>query len=178
MLNEALVTDTVFPARSLAVPVTVWFAPSVETVWSGGQMAMPDAVSVQSKCAVTGSLFHPFAFAGGVRLTVIVGAVRSMLKGRLVTDAVLPARSVAVPVAVRLIPSRSKTWSAGQVTMPEPASSQTKWARIGVLSQPVVSLGTGDRSTVIVGLVWSMLMPPSVMEPTLQARSTACPVVD
>ena len=57
-------------------------------------------MSEHVKCAVTGLLFQPFAFGTGVTAIVTIGAVRSMLKGALVTEAVCPAVSVTVPVTV------------------------------------------------------------------------------
>ena len=61
---------------------------------------MPDTVSVQVKCAVTGVLFQPLALAVGLSATMIVGFAWSTLTGALVTEAELPALSVAVPVTV------------------------------------------------------------------------------
>ena len=100
MLNVWLVTDALFPARSLALPETVWFAPSVETVWSGGQIAMPEPASEHVKCPNTEPLFQPAAFGGGLSATLIVGAPKSMLNELAFTDAVLPALSAAVPLTI------------------------------------------------------------------------------
>jgi hypothetical protein len=55
----------VFPALSLADPEIACFAPSVVTVWGGGQLATPDVASEQVKVTVTLELFQPFAFGGG-----------------------------------------------------------------------------------------------------------------
>src|SRR5262245_29498577 len=99
MLNAALVTDAVLPARSVVVPVTVWSAPFVETIRSGGQVLTPDSASPHVKCAVTGPVFQPAAFGGGVSATPIVGGTRSMLMPLTVAVPTLPARSTACPVA-------------------------------------------------------------------------------
>ena len=61
---------------------------------------MPESASLQVKYATTGVLFHPFSFGEGVSMTVTVGGSASMLNGALVTDALLPARSVAEAVTV------------------------------------------------------------------------------
>ena len=42
-------------------------------------------------------------------VTVIRKPLRTIVKGSLVTDAAFPARSVTVPVAVRLVPGALKT---------------------------------------------------------------------
>ena len=68
-------------------------------------MATPDPESAHVKCAVTSPRFHPLAFGAGDRLTETTGGRRSMLKGALVTDAGLPARSVTVPETERPVPS-------------------------------------------------------------------------
>ena len=133
MLNGGLVADAVFPARSVAVPVTVWFAPSVETVWSVGQIATPEPASSHAKRTVTGLLTQPFAFGGGLSAKLMLGAVRSIPNDVLVTDAVLPAVSVAVPLTVKFDPSLVITWSPEQLAMPDPESLHVKWAVTGPL---------------------------------------------
>src|SRR4051794_1712249 len=67
-----------FPARSVVVPAIVWLAPSVVTTWSAGHDTIPEPGSVQVKCAVTGPLFHPFAFGCGDSDTVIDGGPRTV----------------------------------------------------------------------------------------------------
>src|SRR5258708_7769860 len=52
-----------FPATSATVPVTIWFAPSVLTVWGCGQLAIGAVVAVQLNVTVTAELFQPLAFA-------------------------------------------------------------------------------------------------------------------
>src|SRR3990172_9483319 len=64
------------PALSTAVPVTVWFAPSVDTVDGAGQYAIPLA-SEHVKVTITSELFHPAAFGVGETEAVIVGGIVS-----------------------------------------------------------------------------------------------------
>ena len=61
------------PTRSVARPVTDWFVPSVETVVSLSQVAMPDSASLQSKWTVTGPRYQPLAFGAVVGAPVITG---------------------------------------------------------------------------------------------------------
>jgi hypothetical protein len=69
-ITEAL---AVFPDPSFAVPVIVWFAPSVVTVWAAGHVtgATPP---LHVKVTVTFVLFQPAAFGGGLASAVIVSA--------------------------------------------------------------------------------------------------------
>src|SRR2546427_3308833 len=83
---------------------------------------MPAPGSEQSKCTVTGLLFHPFAFGAGVSVALIDGGPKSILIASLVADAVFPALSVTVPMTV-LMPSAVVTWSDGQVSTPDPGST-------------------------------------------------------
>src|SRR5947199_242358 len=83
---------------------------SLVTTCSGGHVVRPAPPSVQVKCTVTVLLFHPFAFFAGLSETVMTGGPKSILMGSLVTDAVLPALSVAVPRSVWL-PSVATTAS-------------------------------------------------------------------
>src|ERR1041385_7288786 len=55
---------TELPTASVAVPVIIWFAPSVLTVCGPGQET-GGAPPVQTKLTVTGVLFHPAAFGAG-----------------------------------------------------------------------------------------------------------------
>src|SRR4051794_35279190 len=122
MLNGSLVTDAVRPALSVAVPVTVWLNPFVEIDWSGGQLAMPEPVSAQVKCAITGGVRNPAVFAGGLSVTLMVGGAKSMLNGALITDAVFPALSVVVPAVVCPDPSVLMMRAGGHTSMPERSS--------------------------------------------------------
>lgn len=91
--------DAVFPATSVAVPDTVWFAPLEETRIGCGHCAIPESESEQVKLTVTFELFHPAESGVGETLAVIDGAVSSMLTFTVVV-AVTPALSVAVPLTV------------------------------------------------------------------------------
>jgi hypothetical protein len=97
-VSRLTVTEVVavLPARSRAVPLTLWFAPSVDTMVSGGQYSTPDPASPHANVTVTSFLFQPAAFGGDDTNAVMVGGVLSMLTPN-VTLAAFPARSVAVP---------------------------------------------------------------------------------
>ncbi len=60
-------TETVvlFPARSMALPETIWFNPSVVSVNGAEQEATPEVWSAQEKLSVTLELFHPYWFGKG-----------------------------------------------------------------------------------------------------------------
>src|SRR6266849_2372124 len=96
VLSMLTVTDVgaLFPARSVAFPVTTWLAPSTVTLTGSGQEATPELSSAHIKVTTTLPLFQPTAFGAGVMPPLIVGGVRSMF---VVTVAVvlLPAASVA-----------------------------------------------------------------------------------
>ena len=62
------------PALSVAVPMTDWFWPSVETGWGVVQLAIPDSGSAHVKVTVTFVLFQPLRFASGAWVWPIVGA--------------------------------------------------------------------------------------------------------
>src|SRR5262249_49563076 len=86
-----------FPALSVAVPVTTWLLPSAGNVTGVGQDAIPLDASEQVKFTVALDLFQPAAFGGGATPAVLIGGVLSRL---IVSDtaAVFPALSTAVPV--------------------------------------------------------------------------------
>src|SRR5262245_6850614 len=116
MLKEALVIDRALPARSIAEPLTVWLGPSLLTIWSGGHVATLEPESEHEKCAVTGVLFHPLAFAPGASVASSVGATVSMLIPFRVAAPTFPAKSLACPVADRLVPSVERI--TGDVSVP------------------------------------------------------------
>jgi hypothetical protein len=62
-----------FPARSVAVPLITWFAPSVLTVTDGGQDATPEVLSEQVKVTTTLELFQPKLSAAGAAEADITG---------------------------------------------------------------------------------------------------------
>src|SRR5262249_3018253 len=102
------------------------------TVVAVGHEATPDRLSAQVKVTLTSVLFHPAAFGDGVALILIEGGVSSMLMLS-VTDAVLPATSVAVPVTAWLAPWVLSVTGEGQVATPESASAQLKLTATEVL---------------------------------------------
>src|SRR5690242_14955269 len=103
------------PARSVAASlVTLWFAPSVLSTLSLGQVATPDSASVQVKWTVTALLYQPAVFGVVVGAPFTPGAVRSMLTETLPVP-VLPALSLAEALALRPVPSPVITLSAGAV---------------------------------------------------------------
>jgi hypothetical protein len=53
------------PAASVAVPETIWLAPSVVIVCGAGQTATGEVASAQTNVTVTFVLFHPAAFGTG-----------------------------------------------------------------------------------------------------------------
>ena len=89
--------------------------------------------SEQVKRAVTDPLFHPSLFGAGMRATVMLGGVRSTTNAPLVTEALLPARSVTVPLTVCPAPSDDTSWAGGQAAIPESASLHVKCASTVVL---------------------------------------------
>lgn len=77
MLMPDTVMVAMLPALSVAVPVTCWLFPSVDNVWSGVQVDIPDVASEQTKWTVTLVSYHPFEFAEVVGAPLIVGGVAS-----------------------------------------------------------------------------------------------------
>src|SRR6266481_8006816 len=55
-----------FPTWSAAVPVTIWFAPSLLTVTGAGHEAIPDVASEHVNFTTTSVLFQPKLFATGL----------------------------------------------------------------------------------------------------------------
>ena len=80
MFTSVTAARLLFPALSVAVPLTLWPAPSLlRTVDAGVQLAIPDSASAQLKVTVTGELFQPLEFAAGVRAPAIAGGMLSIL---------------------------------------------------------------------------------------------------
>ena len=98
------------PARSVAVPVTFWLAPSTGRVTGSEQVATPELSSAHTKLTVTVLLFQPAAVGAGVMLPVIVGGVRSMF---------------TVTVAVELFPAYRDWPQAGADWEPRRTSRAT-----------------------------------------------------
>src|SRR5258705_13056424 len=84
----------IFPATSVAVPETVWPAPSVLIVCGGGQVAIGAVVLVQTKLTVTLELFHPLASGTGNTVAMILGGVNAIFSSTFAV-AGFPATSVA-----------------------------------------------------------------------------------
>src|SRR4051794_15453526 len=95
----------VWPARSLTDAEADRLRPSPVTTESAGQPTTPDRLSAQVQWIVTSPLNQPFAFGLPITVPEIVGAVVSTLTTGVVTDALLPAASVAVASAVWFAPS-------------------------------------------------------------------------
>ena len=109
-LTEVL---ALLPALSVAVPSTVWSAPSARCC-GPVTVSMPDRPSVPSKETVTSSLYQPAALAARSGAPVMVGAVLSMLTVA-VPVTLLPALSVAVPVTFCALPSVVTVCGVGAV---------------------------------------------------------------
>jgi hypothetical protein len=68
----------IFPATSVAVPETVWPAPSALIVCGDGQVAIGAVVFVQSNVTVTLELFHPLGSGAGDAVAMILGGVKAI----------------------------------------------------------------------------------------------------
>src|SRR5262249_40403948 len=115
--------EAVLPARSRAVPLITWFAPSNDSVTGDGPPAMPDVASAHVNVTITSVLFQPATFGRGETVAVIVGGVRSTFTETRVA-AELPAISTAVPSTTWLAPSLSSATGGGHVPTPERPSVQ------------------------------------------------------
>ncbi len=100
-----------------------------------GEKATPESESVHVNETVTLALFHPKEFGPGDLKPLITGGVRSMLIGLSVAPAVLPARSVHVPVTDWLTPS-PRVLEGETLDTPERASVHEKLTVTGTLFQP------------------------------------------
>src|SRR2546428_11882169 len=83
------------PPRSPLFPS----APPVRCVASAAQLWIPESVSAQLKRTVTSFLYQPAALGEVVAAPLIIGAAFSMLMPATAVLVLLPALSVAVPVA-------------------------------------------------------------------------------
>jgi len=93
IFNETLIVVE-FPALSVAVPLTIWFAPWVLSVIGEVQLAIVELELLQVKLTVAAELFQPFEFGEGEICAVIVGAGGG---AGIATDAVV----LALPVSLR-----------------------------------------------------------------------------
>ena len=114
-----------------------------------GQAVAPERPSAQVKLTVPSVLSQPFAFGVGLMEALTVGAVLSTFSVRLV-EAVLPARSAAVPLMACCAPSLLTVRGPGQLATPQAASVQVKLTVTAVLCQPA-AFGPGDVVAEIVG---------------------------
>src|SRR5579872_5147561 len=105
------------PALSVAVPVTTWPAPCALRFTGDGQDATPLMASAHVKVTVTAEVFHPVASGGGFMVAVMVGAVWSRLTVTEV-EAMLPARSMTMPLTTWFAPSADSITGAGQDATP------------------------------------------------------------
>jgi hypothetical protein len=78
MLMPDTVALALLPALSVAVPVTDWFAPSIDSVVGALQLATPESASVHVKLTVTSVLFQPAALPAGSASPMIVGGTISI----------------------------------------------------------------------------------------------------
>ena len=128
------------------------------------------------KCTVTEPpSYQPAALGEVVAAPLIVGAVLSMLIPATVVLALLPALSVAVPVADWAAPAALRVIGLVQLAIPERTSEQRKLAVTSLLFQPL-ALAAGLRLPLIAGPVLSMLIPETVALALLPALSVAVPV--
>src|SRR5437879_10615414 len=125
MLIPETVVLALLPALSVAVPLDDWPLPSA-SVSSAVQLWIPESVSEQLKCTVTSLLFQPAALGVVVAAPLIVGAVLSMLIPETVVLVLLPALSVAVPVADWAAPAALRVIGLVQLAIPESTSEQRR----------------------------------------------------
>src|SRR5690348_11411351 len=115
------VAVAVWPALSLMLADADRALPSPLTTESAGQATTPDRLSAQVQWTVTSPVNQPLAFGVPTTFPVRVGAVLSTLMAGVVTEALLPAASVAVAVSVCAAPS-PKVWALSCVLTPDKAS--------------------------------------------------------
>src|SRR5438093_12233552 len=108
---------------------------------------MPESASAQVKCTVTEPpSYQPAALGEVVAAPLIVGAVLSMLIPETVVLVLLPALSVAVPVADWAAPAALRVMGLVQLAIPARTSEQRKLAVTSVLFQQLAWVaGVGAR---------------------------------
>jgi hypothetical protein len=101
MLTVSVTGALTVPATEVHVPVASWPAPVFDNEMGAVQPAIPEplTLSVPEKVTVTGVLFQPLAFGGGVAVYEEMGWVKSMLMPLTISVPTSPARLVQVPVA-------------------------------------------------------------------------------
>src|SRR4051794_5700289 len=96
------------PALSLTVADADKASPSPVTVLAAGQApSRPDSESEHVHCTVTSPLYQPAPFGAVVVAPLSDGSVSSTFMPFTVVDALLPAASIAVPLADWPAPSPS-----------------------------------------------------------------------
>src|SRR5712691_9662729 len=92
----------VFPALSMATPLTTWCAASAVSDSSAGHTATPEVASEHVNVTTTSVLFHPLSFGLGSATAVIVGGSLSvpMISTEIVPPG-LPRSSTASSFVVR-----------------------------------------------------------------------------
>lgn len=165
----------VFPARSVAVPETAWFAPSLDIDEGEGQVAIPESESPHVKLTVTGAVSHPLEFGAGEIFGITVGGVLSTLR-RAEAVAVAPAASVTVPLTGMLAPSVETICGGGQAVIgAAPAAGvQVKLTVTLVLFQPA-ALGCGATTARICGGT-SEMFTVNCVEAVFPATSVTVPL--
>ena len=115
VLSSLTIIETlaVFPALSVAVPLTVWLAICVLTVTGAVHVAIPDVLSAQVNVTTTLLLFQPAALGAGCATPVIVGRsvsvptilteIEELAGPRTVTVMVLDNASVTAFVTAGLV---------------------------------------------------------------------------
>lgn len=139
----------VFPATSKAVPLTAWLVPSLDSICSAGQVAIPERGSAQVNVTVTGDVFHPFKDDAGDAIAVIVGGVRSRFT---VAQAVeeRPLVSMAVPQNCWFAPSLETVTADGHELIGFVPGEQVYVTVTLLLFQPL-EFGEGETDAITVG---------------------------
>src|SRR4051794_7201081 len=136
-LTEAVL---VLPALSLTVALADRLLPCPLMVLSAGQCpSTPDRSSEQVQVTVTSPWYQPLPFGAVVAAPDSDGAVSSMLMPARLVDALLPAASVAVPLADWSLPSPRVTGWLHDFTPDRPIwSLQVKPTVTSALYQPLL----------------------------------------
>src|SRR5947209_2149865 len=164
------------PALSVAVAVEDRLSPEPVTWVSPGHWSTPDRLSAQVQWTRTSPLYQPAPFGFVVGAPDSAGGVLSRLMPPRLVVAVLPAASVAVPVALWLAPSVLRMVGLEQPWTPERASPQVKPTVTSLLYQPL-ALGARSVAPLMVGGVLSMLTV-AWSAALFPALSVAWPVTD
>src|SRR6266852_1573700 len=114
---------------------------------------MPDRLSVALRLTVTSLVYQPLLPAVPLATEVVVtGGVRSMLMPETVALAVLPALSVAVPVAVWPAPSPERVTGPVTLATPDCPPMAVKLTVTGALYQPLAFGGRSGAPVMVSGV--------------------------